>query len=59
MTRPRNARNGFVPVFAIAAIALVCAGTMVVSSQQSDPARLNAEPQTRPAGERPILWNVG
>jgi hypothetical protein len=59
MPRPGNSRNGFIRVFAIAAIALVFAGTMVVSSEKPDPARSTPNAETQPADGQPILWNVG
>ena len=59
MTRPYSSRTGFFPVFAIAATALVFAGTIVVSAEKTDPVPVGASPASDPADHPQILWNVG
>jgi len=59
MTRPHAARNGFVAVFAVTAIALICAGTILVASEKSgsDPTWPHAD--SKPALQRSILLDIG
>ena len=59
MTRPRISRNGFITVFAVAAIALVCAGTIVVTAEKSGPVRSNSNAGSDPSDHPPFLWNIG
>ncbi len=59
MTRPNPSRTGFFPVFAIAATALVFAGTIVVSAEKSDPVPAGSGPSSVPASHPQVLWNIG
>ena len=59
MTRRNASRNRFIPVFAIAAIALVFAGTMVVTSEDPDTGRFIPQADSAPVSAEPIHWDVG
>ncbi len=58
MTRP-HARNGFRPVYIVAAIALAFAGTMVVTSERQDPAYFDFDADAAPSEQKPIHWDIG